>query len=287
MRTYDVIDRKNLLVGEGPLWDDRNQCLYYIDFLDRTIRRVDWNTKEVTQIDLDFDPGCLGLTDGDDLIVSAADHIRLLHPDGSSERISKPAEIYGLRFNDGKVGPDGRFYVGTKCAPGETTAAFYRMDTDGTLTVMFDGVSLSNGLAWNAAGDTMYYCDTPTLLLEAFDFDKETGTLSNRRTVMRIPLEQGRFDGMTIDAEDNLWIAVWGGSCALHIDPRKGDVIEKATLPVTKVACCGVAGEKLDEMVITTAAYQIDLTEEPEAGFTYVTPLAVPGVKADRFGIAR
>lgn len=286
MRTYEIVDRKNLVVGEGPLWDDRNHCVLYIDFLGGVIRKLDWETGKVSQIDLGFNPGCIALTDNDDLLVSAPDHIRRLHPDGTSEQISKPFELKGIRFNDGKVGPDGRFYIGTKCAPGETASAFYRMDYDGTLTMLFDGVALSNGLAWNAAGDTMYYCDTPTLCLDAFDFDKVTGTLSNRRTIMQVPTE-GRFDGMTIDAEDNLWVAVWGGSCALHIDPRRGEVIETAPLPVEKVACCGVAGDEMDHLIITTAAYQVDLEKEPEAGYTYTSPLKMPGVKADRFGVPR
>ena len=262
-----IIDKKNLIVGEGPIWDDVRERLYFIDFMGHEIRCHDLESGLTESITLDFDPGCIALTLDGDFVAAAEKDIRLVRMDGTCEVISKDFEFKGARFNDGKAGPDGRFYVGSKGKPGE--AAFYRMDHDGSMHMLFDGVGLSNGLGWNPDCTVMYYCDTRSKLLEAFDFDAENGSVSNRRTILPLPLEEGQFDGLTVDENGHVWVAVWNGYCLLRVDPEQGKVVEKIDFPAAKVSSCAFAGHDLDHLIVTTASYQTKLEEQPLAGCTF------------------
>ena len=276
---WKIIDSRNSIVGESPIWDERTARLYTIDIQGKCIRTMDWNTGIITQIDLPQQVGCIALTEDGRLLAAMEDGIYLVEENSAVRKVSGEVQIFGRRFNDGKVGPDGRFYVGTTDVKGE--GAFYRMDHDGSMTLLFDHVGVSNGLAWSADGKTMYYCDSNTKRIEAFDFCCETGTLSNRRTVLEMPFETGIFDGMTIDAEDQLWVAVWDGACILRVDPDEQTILEQIDLPVSRTACCAFAGESLDQLVVTSAAYQ--RKEEPLAGNTFVMPISATGLAGYRF----
>ncbi len=275
MERYRILDRTPLVVGEGPVWDERKGLLYTIDIRGKCIRMWDSATGTHSQVNYGQEIGCIVLTEEGKLLAAMEDGIYLAHEDGTVTPVCVPERLKGRRFNDGKVGPDGRFYVGTTDYNQE--GAFYRLDEDGKLTELFDQVGCSNGMAWSRDEKTLYYCDSPSKKLEAFDFDGRTGELFNRRTIMGLPCEYGEFDGMTIDAEDNLWIAMWGSSSIFHIDPEKGRVLEQVIFPVSRVSCCGFAGEELNTLIITTAAYQAEFSSEPEAGFTYAMKTTVPG----------
>jgi sugar lactone lactonase YvrE len=201
---------------------------------------------------------------------------------GDFTLVSKPCPLRGARFNDGKVGPDGRLYLGTFSR--DYTAAFYRMESNGTLTELFDGVGNSNGLDWSPDGKTFYYNDTPTGRTDAFDFDVNTGTLSARREVFHY--SGGNPDGMTIDCEGNLWTAVWGSNTVVCVDPVKGKVLRKIELPVSQIACCAFAGDDMKTLVITTAAHGMQLKDEPLAGSVFAMQMDVAGVKTRRFKLS-
>jgi len=277
-----IIDTKNLLVGEGPLWDERRNLLYTIDIRGKCIRITHLQTGQHTEIVYEQEIGCIALTTDGRILAAMTDGIYYAEANGTLTPVCIPGKLKGRRFNDGKVGPDGRFYVGTTDVNHQ--GAFYRLDVDGTFTELFDQVGCSNGLAWSRDGKTMYYCDSPRRVLEAFDFDKVSGELSNRRTIMSVPCDMGEFDGMTIDCEDNLWVAVWGASCALKIDPQGGKVLERIEFSTPCVSCCGFAGENLQTLIVTTAGCLADLTQDVEAGFTYALNVDVPGVPCWRYG---
>ena len=279
MEERKIIDSRRLTVGESPLWDERTGTFYTVDIRGKCIREMDWSTGEIRQIDLPQQVGCIVLTEEGQLLAAMEDGVYLVESDGTVRKVSGEVQIFGRRFNDGKVGPDGRFYVGTTDVRCE--GAFYRMDHDGSMTLLFDRVGVSNGLAWSADGKTMYYCDSNTKLVEAFDFCAETGTLSNRRTVLEMPFETGIFDGMAIDAEGQLWVAVWDGACILRVNPETKTVTDRIDMPVSRTACCAFAGEKLDRMVITSAAFEKE--DEPMAGNTFVVDAPVPGTLSWRF----
>ena len=276
---WKIIDSRHSIVGESPIWDERRNRLHTIDIQGKCIRTMDWDTGVITQTNLPQQVGVIALTEDNRMLAAMEDGIYLVEDGGAVKKANGEVQIFGRRFNDGKVGPDGRFYVGTTDVKGE--GAFYRMDHDGSMTLLFDHVGVSNGLAWSADGKTMYYCDSNTKLIEAFDFCGETGTLSNRRMVLEMPFETGIFDGMTIDAEDKLWVAVWDGACVLKVDPEKQAILERIDLPVSRTACCAFAGETLDELVITTAAYQKQ--DEQFAGNTFVMKVPAAGTVGYRF----
>ncbi len=273
--TFAIIDREPCIVGECPLWDERRQLLYTVDIRGRRIREYSFVTGAHREFRYSQEIGCIALTESGRLLAAMTDGIYIAHEDGSLTPVCVPESLKGRRFNDGKVGPDGRFYVGT--TDNSHQGAFYRLDTDGTLTELFDRVGCSNGLAWSADGKTLYYCDSPTRTLEAFDFSSSDGSLSHRRSIMRVPWDTGEFDGMTIDTEGMLWIAVWGSYRAFRIDPDRGAVLQTAELPVSRVSCCAFAGADCSTLILTTAAYQADPALEPLAGSTFAQIVPVSG----------
>lgn len=276
-----VVDEKNQIVAEGPVWDERENLLYTIDILGRTVRTTNLKTLSHTEIRYDQDIGCVVLRENGGLLAAMTDGIYELFPDGSKRLFCAPGTMKGRRFNDGKVGPDGRFYVGTVDDGHE--GALYRVDPDGTMTELVSHLGCSNGLAWTSDGRTMYFVDSPDKALEAFDFDREKGLLSRRRIIMPLHTDTGVYDGMTIDEEDKLWVAVWEGGCACRIDPETRAVLETVKLPADIVSCCAFGGEDLKTLIITTGSKNIDLAKQPQAGQTFACRCEVPGRPAWRF----
>lgn len=268
-RKIEVITDALCIIGEGPLWDADKGLLYTVDIQGKRLRTINFKSGEVTDRVLPQQIGFSAITDKGELLVGAEDGVYKIN-DGFT-RYSKPHTLKGMRFNDGKVGPDGKFYLGTYSR--DNSAAFYRMDGDGTLTELFDKVGNSNGLDWDADG-VMYYNDTPTGRTDAIEFCG--GEIVGRREVFRY--ENGAPDGMCIDANGNLWTAVWGTSKVLCINPEKGCVVDEITLPVSQPTCCAFAGDNLKTLVITSAAHGRMLRDEPLAGATFAVELDVCGL---------
>jgi len=283
MKNAEIICAIRSSVGEGPLWDADNNRFIFFDIHAKALRTLDWDTFRMTETVYDQMPGTVALSQNGKIFGALEDGIYKLNPDGTKELLHAPQKFEGLCFNDGKVGPDGRFYVGTKDKE-HGQGAFYRMDKDFTITKLFDNVYVSNGLAWTKDHKTLYYTDSLRFRLDAFDFDEETGEVSNRRTVMESPIKDGQFDGFTIDENDNLWAAMWNGGCMLHIDPREGKVLKVINFPMPKVTCCIFAGKELDELVVTTAGFMTDKEEYPDAGKVYRMKPGVRGVAGFKFG---
>jgi sugar lactone lactonase YvrE len=158
------------------------------------------------------------------------------------------------RFNDGKCDPAGRFWAGTinlDRTPG--AASLYCLEPDGRVRTMLEGVTNSNGITWSPDQTTMYYIDTPTRQVTAFDYDPATARIANPRAVIAIPPELGKPDGMTIDAEGMLWIALWGGGCVGRFDPKSGNALATVSVAARRVSSCALGGPNRDELYITTA----------------------------------
>ena len=278
-RSIELITDARCIVGEGPIWDDRTGCLLMTDIQGKRMRRIHWDSLSIEETVLPQQTGFFLLTESGKILGGAEDGVYIVGTDGTFTRFSKPFKLKGQRFNDGKAGPDGRAYIGTLSR--DFTAAFYRMETDGSLTELFDKVGNSNGLDWDTEKGVMYYNDTPTGRTDCFDFS--SGELKKRSKVFRYI--GGNPDGMTIDSNGNLWTAVWGSGTVVCVDPTVGKIIDKVDLPVSQPSCCAFAGEDMDTLVITSAAHGIQLKNEPYAGSVFAVSVGVKGNKPYRLDV--
>jgi sugar lactone lactonase YvrE len=208
---------------------------------------------------------------------------------GRLEIVHDPeADLPGNRFNDGKCDPAGRFWAGTMAMEGNNAGrgSLYVLEAGGKARKALAGVSISNGIVWSLDNTTMYYIDTPTQRVDAFDYDLDSGAIGNRRTAITIPVADGAPDGMTIDAEGMLWVAHWGGWRVTRWDPQTGAQLQTLKLPVSQVTSCAFGGPDLDELYITSARIGLDKTElarQPLAGALFRARLGVTGILAHTF----
>jgi sugar lactone lactonase YvrE len=186
-------------------------------------------------------------------------------------------------MNEGGCDPQGRFYIGTMAydqTPGAGTV--YRIDPDGSVAVVLPGVTISNGLQWNAAGDTAFYNDTPTDRVQVFDFDADAGTFVNGRTLATID-GPGGPDGMAIDVEDGIWVALYGGSAVHRYDPA-GRLTEVVEVPgATQVTACTFGGEDRRTLFITTSRENLKDGDQPDAGAVFRYEAGVAGAVPHAF----
>lgn len=286
-----VLDAKAEL-GEGALWDAPSQRLLWIDIVRGEVHRFDPVTRRDQSVTLGQMVGTVVTRAKGGLMVAMQDGFASLDPDsGDLTVIASPeAHIPANRFNDGKCDPAGRFWAGTMRLTGdpwkEDAGSLYSLDADGRATARLGNVYISNGIVWTADAKTMYYVDTVLPRVDAFDYDNTTGAISNRRTVVQIPDGFGFPDGMTIDADDNLWIAMWGGWKVLGYNPRTGEAIGAIELPAAQVTSCAFGGPNLDELYITSAWTGLsdeDRAKQPLAGGLFVARPGVKGVPAVPF----
>lgn len=268
------------LLGEGPLWDYRESVLYFVDIDGKTIRKYNPETGQEWVLPTPQRAGTLGLCKDGRMLAALEDGIYYLR-DGQFTLAHQPIEIEGFRFNDGKVGPDGRFYAGTMSREGN--GAFYRLDPDGTLVKLFGGVYTSNGLDWTADAKTLYYIDTHYKRIDAFRYDVRSGELSDRKSIF--DFADIRPDGMSIDENGNLHVAFWGASMVKTIDPRRREVIGTIKTPALQTSCPAFGGRDLSTMYITSACTgRLDEPDQLLAGMLYSVKMPVKGVRANLFG---
>ena len=264
----NVFLNENCIVGEGPLWDPCSGAFWQVDIRGMCLYKITEQGQE--KIDLPQKVGCMALSESGRVLVAMEDGVYWLD---TMTLAHQPLKLKGERFNDGKVGPDGAFYLGTVGA--DFSGAFYRLK-DGVLTELFDGCWCSNGLDWTADGKTMVYTDSLLYKVELFDFDVQTGTLSGRRTLFSFPEEWGKPDGLTLDEKENVLLALWDGHSILRIDSNSGKLLEKIEIPCPKVTCCAFGGADMKTLFVTTAAMD-DGAQYPEAGKTFALDMAVGG----------
>jgi sugar lactone lactonase YvrE len=189
------------------------------------------------------------------------------------------------RFNDGKCDPSGRFWAGTISTVKKTgDANLYMLDVNGDLSLKVPGVTNSNGICWNAKADRMYYIDTPTKEIWAFPFNNQLSELGEKQVVFNTEDAglDGSPDGMTIDSEGMLWVAMCHGGAVLRIDPHNGSLLQKIDFPCVETTACAFGGDKLERLFVTTGIHKS--IEEENAGRVFVVDgLGVVGTKAFSF----
>ncbi|QCR23652.1 SMP-30/gluconolactonase/LRE family protein [Pontibacter sp. SGAir0037] len=282
-----VLDAKAKL-GEGALWHPTEKKLYWVDINGEALHIYDPATKKDKKFPTGSRVGTVVPVEGGGALVALQSGIHKIDTKiGKLTLIANPiAGDDKMRFNDGKCDPGGRFWVGTMATDGrKEVAALYRMDKDKQVHQVLDKVTTSNGIVWTADKKTMYYADTPTRMVQAFDYDNKTGEISNGRVAFRIPASTGGApDGMTMDAEGKLWIALWGAGAVTRWDPETGEMLQKIEVPAPETTSCAFGGENLDILYITTAQEWIspeNLQKYPLSGGLFAVKPGVKGVKAE------
>jgi sugar lactone lactonase YvrE len=246
--------------GEGPCWDAALQRLLWVDIMGCRVNSLDPITGKVTSHQFQ-EPVCVVVPEGNGrhLIAFAK---RLASVDLAMGDIREIVQVEpdkpDNRCNDGKSDPAGRFWIGTMSAGGATPGAgsLYCLDGGGRLTRVLDGLTISNGMGWTADARTMFFIDSPTREVWAFDFDPADSSVTNRRTVIRVPDGLGVPDGMCVAPDDTIWVAHWGAGCVGHWDPRTGALLGRieTSCPHTSSCCLTPDGS----LFITTSRLGLD-----------------------------
>lgn len=284
--SVELAFRCNSVVGEGPLWDDANRKLLWIDVLGRKVFIFDPETSKNAEYSINKHVGAVALSASEKILVAAQDEFLWLDPiDSSTSTIRKMFNDERFRFNDGKVDARGRFVIGTMgYEPQPGTASLYSYSYPHSFETIINGVGLSNGMCWSQDNEAFFYIDTLTSEVSRFDYDIETGKVGNRSSFIKFEKGYGSPDGMTIDIEGNLWVGFWGGGCIRRISST-GKILQEIKLPVSRVTSATFGGRSLNQLFITTASYQLspaELKEEPLAGSLFVLDTDTQGLPENR-----
>ncbi|KAJ8709209.1 hypothetical protein PYW07_009035 [Mythimna separata] len=269
--------------GESPVWDPELQSLYFVDVKQNNVHRLDYSSGKIYTKHINYgEVNVVSLVSGSHrLLIAARSSLYLFDwaiEGDAAMRLLTTVDI-GLPdnvINEGKPDAEGRFWAGTK---GPQTgddvipdkATFYSVEQECFThpRIQLRPVSISNGIAWSLNNTVLYYIDSVTQKVEAFDFDLQRGDLTGRRTVIDVQAlgyEDAIPDGMTVDSHGNLWVALMFGGTVLHVDPDKREVVFGYKLPVSRVTSVCWGGPNLDELFVMTSRDTLEPVVEPLAG---------------------
>jgi sugar lactone lactonase YvrE len=288
---YTQLLSHQCLLGEGPVWDARKERIYWVDIARHEIHSCTADGQDHRVINTGESIGVVALHNEGKLLAALQHGFAFIDlTDNSKELIGNTVEeLPGNRFNDGKCDPSGRFWAGTMNRQGaKGVGNLYALETDGNVSLKLKGVSVSNGMAWSPDGRYFYFIDTATREVSAFDFDLASGEISNQRTVIHIPPGMGKPDGMTIDTEGMLWVALWDGWSISRWNPFTGALLCRIMLPVARITSCTFGGKDLHDIYITSASLGLtdqQKNEQPLAGSVFVLRgTSFQGLPARTFG---
>jgi len=283
-----VLDTKSEL-GEGAIWNPKTNELIWVDIEGKILNFYNPELHNNKEMFTGQRIGTVVPAESGQVIVALENGLYALDPEtGTKKRIADPEQDKpDNRFNDGKCDPAGRLWAGTMSKKDEREAgALYRLNADSSVQKMIDKVSISNGIIWSNDNRFMYYIDTPTRQVARYNYNNESGEISNPEVVVEVPEEMGAPDGMTIDSEGNLWIALWGGSAVGCWNPENGKLLKKIEVPAKNVTSCAFGDTDLGTLYITTARIgtsKEELKKFPQAGGLFKSVPGVKGVEASFF----
>ncbi|XP_043548256.1 regucalcin-like [Chiloscyllium plagiosum] len=286
----ECVLKEKYSVGESPAWEEKHGTLLYADITEQNVYRWHPESNQVEKVHVDASVGAVVPRRSGGYVLAIGKQFAFL--DWENKKVTDIAQIddkkTNIRFNDGKVDPAGRFLAGTMAVetqPGEFErhqGALYTLQTNHSVIKHFDQVDISNGLDWSLDHKIFYYIDSLSFTVDAFDYDLQTGKISNRRVVYKLEKDEAIPDGQCIDSEGKLWVACYNGGRILRIDPETGKRIQTVKLPVSKTTSCCFGGKDYSDLYVTTATKRMDeesLRKEPLAGGIFkVTGLGVKGI---------
>lgn len=274
-----LIDSKNQL-GEGVMWHPEEKVLYWIDISPGILYRFDPKTGQTQSWLMEAMIGTVVPASPEGLVVALETGIFHFTIQETLVRLCDFPEApeQGNRFNDGKCDPSGRLWVGTMNKQVRANAGKLYLFNGDSIVPRLENLTISNGMAWSADQRTLFFIDTVDYAVAAFDFDNQTGNITNKRTILEIPPKMGAPDGMTIDRDGMLWIAHWGGSCVARWNPENGELLDTIMVPAPHVTSCIFGGDKLNTLYISTAREGLSkkqLIEFPLSGgiFSYISEI--------------
>lgn len=274
----EQVTRPDAYHAEGPIWDARSGRLMWVDLLRGDVLSLAPSSTDTTRVHVDDRvAGCIVPRAAGGWVVATERGFAFLDEAGRIERLEDVWSDPAIRMNDGACDAEGRFFCGSMAydaSPGR--GALYRLDPDRSVHTVHTGITISNGIGWAPDGKVAYYIDSPTHRIDVCSPD-----LSIRRPFVEIPAELGLPDGLTVDAEGGIWVALWGGS-AVHRYTAAGALDAVIELPVRQPSSCTFGGDDLGTLFITTSA--LDLADpEPEAGAIFAVRPGVRGLPANPF----
>jgi sugar lactone lactonase YvrE len=275
------------LLSEGPRWHEERQELLWVDILGRKMHRpqlaADGGLDRIETISIDRHVGAVAPALGGGYILAAGPGFLFLDGAGSIHELAQPEDgRQDVRMNDGACDPQGRFWAGTMAydeSPGAGT--LYRLELDGSCATVLAGLTISNGIGWSPDGGTMYLTDSGTGCVYAFAFDGASGAISDRRTLVKSDRPGAVPDGLTVDEDGGIWVALWNGGAVNRYD-SDGSVLAQVELPVARPTSCAFGGPDRDMLFVTTAREGLDdaaLAIQEDAGRVFsITGLGVRGL---------
>jgi sugar lactone lactonase YvrE len=276
------------LLGEGPVWDDRQRLLYRVDTVAGAVLSLDLDAGTERRYEIGRPVGCVALRDdGDGLLLGLRDGFgRLGLDDGTVSLLAAIEHDTALmQLNDGACDPAGRFYAGSiprDASPGKGT--LYRYQPPHGVRALVTGIGVSNGMAWDSAGARFFFVDSLERRVDRFRYDPAAGTLADRRPAFDVSVFEGIPDGIEIDAEDCLWVTFWRGG-AVRRFTAGGRLLDEVRLPVRRTTSCCLGGPDLSTLFITTARRSLRTAADPEplGGAVFALTVDTPGTAARRW----
>lgn len=287
--TADLLFEAHNALGEGPLWHPIEKRLYWVDILAGDLYQTTGDQSGFMKTHFNTQIGAFAFkADGDFLLATADGFAHWRDGQDNLEFFWNPLpDREGVRLNDGKVDPAGRFWAGSMDTA-QIQGELYRIDPDGSQHTVLNNIGISNGLGWSPDCKTMYYTDSLQYTIFAFDYDLDTGEITNQRPFVPLPRTADEIvpDGLCVDVEGCVWSANWNGWQVIRYDPR-GKPIQKVKVPVQRVTSCFFGGDQLDQLFITTARVDIpssELVNQPHAGDIFIYQTDTQGQGTHLFG---
>ena len=277
-------------LGEGAIWDYKNNRLLWIDGTEGKVFIYTPSDGKNKEISVGKTIGTIVPYEKNKVVVALSDGIYEL--DLETEKLTficspENPVLEGNRYNDGKCDAQGRLWVGTMDMKEETgKAGLYILKGNGECQQVLKNVIVSNGICWSLDGKKMYYHDSPLRTISVFDCDLNKSILSGRKEVVKMPDDMGNPDGNTIDADGMVWVANWGGACVSKWNPNTGEMLQKIDVPAYNVASVAFGGENLEDLYITTTSIRMPedkVSLYPDAGKLFVCQPGCKGIKANYF----
>jgi sugar lactone lactonase YvrE len=288
------VDAPLATLGECPRWDERAQCLYWIDIDGQKLWCYDPLTGQSKHRAIGQSIGCFSLREHGGFILGLrSGYARMNHWDAPIEHLQSPSwDPKLIRFNDGRCDRQGRFWAGTMFEPRtHKGATLFRLDPDYTFSAHAKPSTVSNGFAQSydannsSAEQFIYWADTPEHVVYRYPFNAQQGTLGEPSEFVRYPVGGGRPDGASIDSAGNYWIALFNGSAVQCISPA-GKLLREVAMPTKNITCITFGGSDLCTAFVTTARIRLsedELKTQPHAGGVFSFRTNIPGLIEPRF----